>query len=456
MKEFKPTILDAIGQTPIVRLNHVAERVDSSIYVKCEFLNPGGSIKDRIGLAMVEDAERRGLLHPGGTIIEATSGNTGMGLALAAAVKRYRVIFVLPDKMSEEKIATLRAFGATVVVTPTDVAPEDPRSYYSVARRLAMETPNSFYTNQYSNPANPDAHYRFTGPEIWEQTGGQIDALVVGMGTGGTISGCGLYLKEQNPKIKIIGVDPEGSIYYEQFKYNRRVEAQPYKIEGIGEDFIPGTINLGIIDDVIRVADRESFLMARRLLSEEGLFTGISSGAAVVGALRYARRLRLPRQILVILPDSGNRYVSKVWNDAWMRDAGFLETPRARVADLLKVTGQPGAIITARLGEPIDHVIGKMKEHGISQLPVIHNCELIGMITENDLVQPLLEGRKRPTEPIDDLVEQAYKAVSPADPIDVLPGIFSDGNTALVVENGALRGVLTKIDLISYVSAVSA
>jgi cystathionine beta-synthase len=456
MKEFKPTILETIGKTPIVRLNRVAERVDSSIYVKCEFLNPGGSIKDRIGLAMIEDAERRGLLHPGGTIIEATSGNTGMGLALAAAVKGYRLIFVMPDKMSEEKIRALRAFGATVVVTPTDVAPEDPRSYYSVARRLAMETPNSFYTNQYANPANPDAHYRLTGPEIWEQTGGQLDALVVGMGTGGTISGCGLYLKEKNPKIKIIGVDPEGSIYYEQFKYNRRVEAQPYRIEGIGEDFIPGTINLGIIDDVIRVADRESFLMTRRLLAEEGIFAGISSGAAVVGAIRYARRLRLPRQILVILPDSGNRYLSKVWNDAWMRDAGFLDTPRARVADLLRVTAPPAAIITARLGEPIDHVIGKMKEHGISQLPVIHNCELIGMITENDLVQPLLEGRKRPTEPIDDLVEQAYTAVSPADPIDVLPEIFSGGNTALVVENGALRGVLTKIDLISFVSAVSA
>jgi len=456
MKEFKPTILDAIGQTPIVRLNRVAERVDSSIYVKCEFLNPGGSIKDRIGVAMIEDAERRGLLHAGGTIIEATSGNTGAGLALAAAVKGYRLIFVMPDKMSEEKIRTLRAYGATVVVTPTDVAPEDPRSYYSVARRLAMETPNSFYTNQYANPANPDAHYHSTGPEIWEQTGGQIDALVVGMGTGGTISGCGLYLKEKNPKIKIIGVDPEGSIYYDLFKYNRRVEAQPYKIEGIGEDFIPGTINLGIIDDVIRVADRESFLMTRRLLAEEGIFAGISSGAAVVGALRYARRLRLPRQILVILPDSGNRYVSKVWNDAWMRDAGFLESPRARVADLLKVTPPSGAIITARLGEPIDHVIGKMKEHGISQLPVIHNCELIGMIAENDLVQPLLEGRKRPTEPIDDLVQQAYKAVSLADPIDVLPEIFSGGNTALVVENGALRGVLTKIDLISFVSAVSA
>jgi cystathionine beta-synthase len=456
MKEFKPTILDAIGKTPIVRLNRVAERVDSSIYVKCEFLNPGGSIKDRIGLAMIEDAERRGLLHPGGTIIEATSGNTGMGLALAAAVKGYRLIFVMPDKMSEEKIRALRAFGATVVVTPTDVAPEDPRSYYSVARRLAIDTPNSFYTNQYSNPANPDAHYRLTGPEIWEQTGGQIDALVVGMGTGGTISGCGLYLKEKNPKIKIIGVDPEGSIYYDQFKYNRRVEAQPYKIEGIGEDFIPGTIDLGIVDDVIRVADRESFLMTRRLLAEEGIFAGISSGAAVMGAIRYARRLRLPRQILVILPDSGNRYLSKVWNDAWMRDAGFLDTPRARVADLLRVAAPPAAIITARLGEPIDHVIGKMKEHGISQLPVIHNCELVGMITENDLVQPLLEGRKRPTEPIDDLVEQAYTAVSPGDPIDVLPEIFSGGNTALVVENGALRGVLTKIDLISYVSAVSA
>jgi cystathionine beta-synthase len=452
----KRSILDAIGNTPIIRLNRVTERVDSPIYVKCEFLNPGGSIKDRVGLAMIEDAERRGLLHPGGTIIEATSGNTGVGLALAAAVKGYQLVFVLPDKMSEEKIRTLRAYGAEVIVTPTDVAPEDPRSYYCVARRLAQETPNSFYTNQYANPANPEAHYTSTGPEIWEQTGGEIDALVVGMGTGGTISGCGRYLKERNSRIKIIGVDPEGSLYYDLFKYNRRIEARPYKIEGIGEDFVPGTIDLGIVDDVIRVADRESFLMTRRLLAEEGLFVGISSGAAVVGALRYARRLRRPRQILVILPDSGNRYVSKVWNESWMREAGFLESPRARVQDVLRAAPQPRDVITASLGETIDHVVEKMREHAVSQLPVIHNSRLVGMISESDLMQPLLEGRKRAWEPIDDLVEHTFQAVSPSDPIDVLPPIFTDGGTALVVENGALRGVLTKIDLISYVSAASA
>jgi cystathionine beta-synthase len=464
MKESRRSILEAIGRTPIIRLNRVAEGVDSPIYVKCEFMNPGGSIKDRVGIAMVEDAERRGLLYPGGTIIEATSGNTGVGLALAAAAKGYGLVFVMPDKMSAEKIRTLRAFGATVVVTPTDVAPDDPESYYSVARRLAQEMPNSFFTNQYSNPANPEAHYRTTGPEIWEQTGGEIDALVVGMGTGGTISGCGRYLKEQNSKIKLIGVDPEGSIYYDQFKYNRRVEARPYKIEGIGEDFIPGTINLGIIDDVIRVADKESFLMTRRLLAEEGIFAGISSGAAVAGALRYARRLRRPRQILVILPDSGNRYLSKVWDDAWMSEAGFLETPQARVIDVLKVVatqskesnGRPAEIITAVLGEPIDCVIAKMREHAISQLPVIHRGEVVGMICENDLIQPLLAGSKRPTDPIDDLIEQAYRAVSPGDSIDVLPEIFSHGSTALVVHNGALCGVVTKIDLISYMSAMGA
>lgn len=453
---YKRSILEAIGQTPIIRLNRVAEQVDSPIFVKCEFLNPGGSIKDRVGLAMVEDAERRGLLHPGGTVIEATSGNTGMGIALAAAIKGYRVIFVLPDKMSEEKIRTLRAFGADVVVTPTNVEPEDPRSYYSVARRLAQETPNSFYTNQYSNPINPEAHYRTTGPEIWEQTGGEIDALVVGMGTGGTISGCGRYLKEQNSRIKIIGVDPEGSLYYDLFKYSRRIEPRPYKIEGIGEDFVPGTIDLGIVDDVIRVADKESFLMTRRLLAEEGLFAGISSGAAVVGALRWARRLRRPRQILVVLPDSGNRYLSKVWNDLWMQEAGFLEGHRARVQDVLDRSARPEDLILASLGEPIDCVVTKMRDHAVSQLPVIHNRQLVGMITERDLIGPLLAGRKRATEPIDDLVEQAYQAVSPNDPIEVLPPIFTDGSTALVVENGALRGVLTRIDLISYMSALPA
>jgi cystathionine beta-synthase len=356
--------------------------------------------------------------------------------------------------MSEEKIRTLRAFGAEVVVTPTDVEPEDPRSYYSVARRLAQETPNSFYTNQYANPANPDVHYRTTGPEIWEQTGGEIDALVVGMGTGGTITGCGRYLKEQNSRIRLIGVDPEGSLYYDLFKYNRWIEPRPYKIEGIGEDFLPGTIDLGMVDDVIRVADKESFLMTRRLLAEEGLFAGISSGAAVVGALRYARRLRRPRQILVVLPDSGNRYLSKVWNDAWIQEAGFLEANRARVQDVLQVAARAEDLITASLGEPIDRVVHKMREHAVSQLPVIHNRQLVGMITEGDLMEPLLAGRKRATEPIDDLVAQAYQAVSPSDPIDVLPPIFTDGSTALVVENGALRAVLTKIDLISYVSTL--
>lgn len=452
MKHTFETILAAIGNTPIVRLNRVASHVASTIYVKCEFLNPGGSIKDRVGLAMLEAAEREGRIQPGGTIIEATSGNTGMGLAVAAAVKGYRTLFVMPDKMSEEKIRSLRAFGATVVVTPTAVAPEDPRSYYSVAKRLSLETPNSFYANQYANAANPQAHYTSTGPEIWQQMGDQLDVFVAGMGTGGTISGCGRYLKEHQPKLTVVGVDPEGSMYYDFIKQGRIVEPHTYRIEGIGEDFFPTTMDFSVLDEVVRVADKESFLMTRRLLTEEGLFAGISSGAAVMGAIRYAESLTEAKTLLVILPDSGNRYLSKVYDDNWMREVGFLEPPRGRVWDVIGAAPEHAPVITARRGESIADVVSKMREHGISQLPVLDGQEVVGMIGESDLVRPLLDSSVRPDNVIDPLINTAFTSVSVADPVDRLPEIFQCGHAAVVLENGSLRGIVTQIDLISYLS----
>jgi cystathionine beta-synthase len=446
MAELCNSILESIGRTPLVRLNRVVEGIAAEICVKCEFLNPGGSVKDRIGRELIEDAERRGLLRPGGTLVEATSGNTGVGLAMIAALKGYRTIFVLPDKVSEEKVRTLRAFGAQVVTTPTAVAPEDPRSYYSVSRRIAAETPGAFYVNQYHNPANPLAHYKSTGPEIWEQTGGVIDVLVAGMGTGGTISGCGRFLKEQNPAIRVIGVDPDGSLYHDYIKHGRVGEARPYLIEGIGEDFFPSTMDFSVVDDVVRVYDREAFQMTRRLLCEEGLFAGISSGAALAGALRYAAGRPAGERIVVILPDSGNRYLSKVWDDAWMQASGFLESA-GRVSDLLDGAPQPRAVILARLGEPISEVLRRMKRHALDELPVLDGDRVIGMVHELDLVEQMLQGQRAPSDPIDDLVSDRFRAVSPMDSIERLPEIFYNSRTALVMEGEMLRAMLTPGDL---------
>ncbi len=320
----KNTILEAIGNTPLVRLQKVVQGVKPAVYAKLEYMNPGGSIKDRMALYMIEDAERKGILKKGGTIIENTSGNTGLGLAMIAAVKGYKAIFTIADKMSQEKIDLLKAYGATVVVTPTDVPHDDPRSYYETARRIARETPNSFYVNQYNNPMNPLAHYKTTGPEIWKQCNGKIDYLIAGIGTGGTLSGIGKYLKEQNPQIKIIGVDPKGSIFYDYFKTKKMVKPHVYQVEGIGEDFLVGAIDFTVMDDIIQINDRDSFLAARKLAREEGIFAGGSSGSALLGTLEVSEKLDASKVVVTIFPDSGTRYLSKMYNDEWMKEKGHI------------------------------------------------------------------------------------------------------------------------------------
>ena len=409
MKGAVHNVLEAVGSTPIVKLNKVGSHVAADIYVKCEYLNPGGSMKDRVAINIIRDYERRGLLKPGGTIVEATSGNTGMGLALVAAIRGYKCIFVMPDKMSEEKVKSLQAFGARVVICPTAVDPEDPRSYYSVSRRLAEETPGAVLANQYHNPANPGAHYLSTGPEIWEQTGGEIDVFCAGMGTGGTLSGCARYFKERKPEMKIVGVDPVGSLYYDYVKTGTMVRPSPYKVEGIGEDFLPGTMNLGIIDEVVRVSDKDCFLMTRDLVRREGIYCGGSSGAAVAGAIKFAETVNKKMNIVVLLPDSAQKYLTKIFDDNWMRDNGFLEPdPIGTVADLLAAKA-PGGVVTASANDKVRDVITKMKAHGISQVPVTRDGKLIGVVAEIDVLRHMAESGHSP----DDSIEKLVTASSP-------------------------------------------
>src|SRR5512139_2137582 len=414
------SILGAMGHTPLVRLGRIGRDLPVPLYAKLEFMNPGGSVKDRVGAFIIEQAEKRGEIKPGGTIVEATSGNTGVGLAIAAALKGYKTIFVMPDKMSNEKILLLRAYGAKVVITPTDVRPEDPRSYYEVARRFARETPNAILANQYHNPDNPLTHERFTGPELWEQTGGRVTDVIIGMGTGGTISGVGRYLKSKNPSIKIVGVDIEGSILTEIWQSGGKIPegAYPktYKVEGIGEDFLPSATDLSVVDWIERAGDRESFLWARQLVRQEGIFAGGSSGSALAGAIKYCRKLPADRIAVVIFPDSGSRYLSKFYDDKWMREFGFLSTEFGETSlnDLLHA--KPNKTLhVAALGDSMRKVVNIMHQHGISQMPVVGPTgELVGLLEEVDILNHMLEKHNHsPEETIDSLVQNAGAVFPP-------------------------------------------
>ncbi len=449
-------VLQAVGKTPLIRLNKVTRDIRATVLAKVEFFNPGGSVKDRIGVSIIEDAERKGLLKPGGTIVEATSGNTGFGLAMVAAVKGYKSVFVMPDKMSDEKVRLLRALGARVVVTPTAVEPEDPRSYYSVSRKIADETPNSLYANQYHNPVNPETHYLTTGPEIWEQTEGKVDVLVVGMGTGGTITGTGKYLKEKNPAVQIVGADPVGSLLYETFKTGRLGAAHSYKVEGVGEDFVPGTLNFDVVDDVVQVGDRESFLMARRLAKEEGLFIGGSCGTAVAAALRYAKDLPENKLMVVVLPDSGTRYLSTFYNDEWMQQNRYFESEWGEGTVATVLGGKPRKeIMTVSRLSKVNDVIRMMKEHDVSQLPVVEDGKLLGLITETDLLDHLVsdpEDRKR--DNISHLVStEQMDVLAPSTSLDALSEVFGRGHVAVVLDGNEVAGIVTKIDLIDFLAA---
>lgn len=448
-------VLSAIGNTPLVKLNKLVGPNDATVLVKCEFMNPGGSIKDRMALHILEKAERAGLLKPGGTIVENTSGNTGMGVALVAAVKGYRCIFTMPDKMSSEKVNRLKALGAQVIVTPTNVPADDPRSYYETAKRIARETPGAFYLNQYHNPDNIEAHYVSTGPEIWEQTGGQIDYFVAGLGTGGTMSGAGKFLKEKSKSIKNVGVDPIGSVYYEYFKSGKLPQPHVYKVEGIGEDMLCKAMDFSVLDDVRQVDDKQCFVAARRLAREEGIFAGGSSGAAVHCAVELAKQVGKGKVIVTVLPDSGNSYISKFYSDEWMRDNGFLDDrPQGSVRDILR--SRKGQVFVARKGDRSDQVVETMRRHGISQMPVLdRDGAAAGMIHEYDLLNSLIAGKHKLSDPIDAIVAPLQGVVTMDTPMGKLREVFAQDNVAVVMEGKAVVGIITKIDLIEHLATVA-
>jgi len=452
VRKIADSILDTIGGTPLVRINRITrDVVQATVLAKLETFNPGNSIKDRMALRMIEDAERAGLLKPGSTIIEGTSGNTGMGLAIAAVVKGYRCIFTTTDKQSKEKVDALRAFGAEVIVCPTNVEPEDPRSYYSVSSRLAREVPNSWKANQYDNLSNSAAHYEQTGPEIWAQTDGRVTHLVVGVGTGGTISGAGRFLKEQNPAIKVWGIDTYGSVF-KKFKETGvfdKHEIYPYITEGIGEDFLPANVDFSVIDHFEKVTDKDAAIMTRRIAREEGIFAGNSAGSAMAGLLQLRDRFSPDDLVVVIFHDHGTRYLGKMFNDDWMRQKGFIESSGMTARDLV-AQRLSGELQSIECHEPVEHAVTLMSAHDYSQISVTHDNRLIGSLSDAHLYGALVRNPALRREPVEAIMQPAFPFVDASTPLDVLAPMVTPHNPAVLVRDFATEKtfIITRSDLL--------
>lgn len=449
---YAKNILETIGNTPLVQLNHIVKDLPCKVFAKVEYFNPGHSCKDRMALKMVEDAEADGRLQPGGTIIEGTSGNTGMGLALAAIVKGYKLICVLTDKQSKEKMDILRAVGAEVVVCPTDVEPTDPRSYYSVSKRLSEETPNSWYVNQYDNLSNTQANYEQTGPEIWQQTAGKVTHFIVGVGTGGTISGIGKYLKEQNPNVKIWGVDTYGSVfkkYHETGVFDEN-EVYSYVTEGIGEDILPKNVDFSVIDAFTKVTDKDAAVYCRKLALEEGVFVGMSSGSAIKGLLQMKEELKPDDVVVVLFHDSGSRYIGKIFNDDWMRQKGYFDEEITTVADLIASRGEQ-SLITLRSGELVSHAIDKMRQHQIGQMPVVSSNGFIGSVKQSDLLDVFLNDLNAAEVSIAKVMGQPYPVVSEKTTIEEVSKLLQQLNQAVLVANNGKYQIITKSDILNLI-----